>query len=125
MIVIALFIIVVMSLLGIAMTQVLSASSDAVIHEVHGVRALNAAQSGVQAKVAQAFPLSGVGSCDDTLDLDLSSVPGLENCTVRATCSLTPFDGGNINYYRFNSVGTCAAGDIVASREVAVDAKVE
>ena len=128
MLVIAIFVIVVMSLLGLTITQILSASSDAVIHEVYGVRALNAAQTGIQASIADAFPVSGASVCAGTgtpLVLDLSAVNGLENCTVTATCVMTPFDAGTVEYYRFNSVGTCSAGDVIASRHVAVDAKVE
>lgn len=128
MLVIALFVIIIMALLGLAMVRLLSASADAVIHEVYGVRALQAAQSSLELKIQEAFPLTqdGAGSCNSTNTKAFVNVPGLENCFTITSCSLTNgFVGETTEYYSFQSTGICAAGKVIASRTVAVDAIVE
>lgn len=126
----AIFVLIVMSLLGLTLTRLLSASSDAVTHEVYGIKAMNAAQSGLQRKIADAFPLDGSaalcdGAGESPLNLALNNIVGLENCSAVATCTQTSYDGGDMIYYRFMSTGTCIAGNNVTSRTVAVDGKVE
>ena len=138
MLITALFVIIVLSLLGLAMTRLLSASSDAVTHEIYGIRALNAAQSGLQIILADSFPIDGsTPVCDIDADPDVddgeeysftqsfAGVPGLENCSAQVRCTNITFDDDNIEYYRFESTGTCTIGDIVTTRSVAVDGKVE
>lgn len=129
MLVIALFVIVIMSLLGLTMVRLLSASADVVIHEVYGTRALQAAQSSLEQQIQIAFPLTqdGAGSCDGTLrQTDYSNVSGLENCLAFSSCAQTSgFDGETITHYSFESEGTCSAGKVTASRKLAVDAIVE
>lgn len=127
MLVVAIFIIVVMTLLGLAMTRLISASSDTVIYEVYGLRALNAAQTGAQHMVAEAFALDGSTTCSGSVQRDLSAIAGLEACRFEASCAQATFTQptGQVVYYRFSSTGTCAAGDIIASRQVAIEAKVE
>lgn len=126
MLVISLFVIVVMALLGFAMTQLLSASSDTVVQEVYGLRALNAAQSGVEAKIAKAFPVSGSASCNaDNEVFSYGAVSGLQNCIATTNCRAENFAADNLTYYRFTSEGQCAAGKVITYRQVAVDAKVD
>ena len=59
MLVIALFIIIVLAILGLAMLRMLAASADSVVSEVYGQRALNAARAGVERSIAAAFPVVG------------------------------------------------------------------
>ncbi|MFT4993404.1 MAG: MSHA biogenesis protein MshP [Paraglaciecola sp.] len=126
MLIIALFLIIVMALLGLTLSRLLSASSDAIIYEVYGQRALNAANAGSEAQIALTFPVSGVASCSTTIGptIDFSSVPGLEGCAVSAQCTqFSVVDGGvTLTYYKFSSTGTCKAGDVVATRTLQVDA---
>lgn len=127
MLVIALFVIVVMAALGLTMTRILSASSDSVVYEVYGLRALNAARSGIEAKVSEVFPLSGAPDCATSLNsnADFSAVGGFENCTYTASCEATALGAGGINgtLYRFTSVGNCSIGDITISRQIQVEAR--
>ena len=126
MLITALFVIVVMSLLGLTMTRLLSASSDSVTHEVFGIRAMNAAQSALQRKISDAFPLDGGAAvCGNTLNMSFANIPGLENCAASASCTQQPYEGGTMVYYRFSSTGTCTVSDVVTSRTVAVDGKVD
>ena len=61
----AVFVIVVMTVLGAALMRILSASAESVAYEVLGTRALAAAQTGAQWQLQQVFPLnSGALHCD-------------------------------------------------------------
>ncbi|GAA6184451.1 MSHA biogenesis protein MshP [Aliiglaciecola sp. NS0011-25] len=128
MIIIALFVIIVMAILGLTMVKLLSASADSVIHEVYGARALHAAQSSMERNIKEAFPLTqdGSGSCDSLSTFSFASVPGLQNCLSVSSCTLTTgFVDETTQYYHFESTGICTAGKVTASRTVAVDAIVE
>lgn len=128
MLVISIFVIVIMAFLGFSMVRLLSASADAVIHEVYGLRALNSAQSAMEQKILRAFPLNNqVGVCDNTINIDYSNIAGFENCVIDSlTCTeTTGFVGESTTYYRFASRATCSGGKVTASRSVAVDAIVE
>lgn len=137
MLVISLFVIVVMALLVLTLTRLLSASGETLIYEVYGLRAHQAARSGLEVKLTEAFPVCPPGSvnplcvdssrndpaaCNNTTEQTFSH-SGLQNCSVNASCSVS--DTGNSRYYRFTSTGTCEAGDAVTSRTVSVDARVE
>jgi MSHA biogenesis protein MshP len=129
MLVIAIFVIVVMSLLGLAMTRILSASSNTIVYEVYGLRALQAARSGIEANIAKVFPVPKsdpevAGPCGPLLsNVEFSAVPGFENCNYSATCDATLYGDGTHTLYKFASIGKCTAGDISVSRMVKVEAK--
>ena len=121
MLVIALFVIIVFALLGLTMTRLLSSTSETIIYEVLGQRAINAARSGIECAVAAEL---GEG-CSNPADKDFSGVPGLENCsyTVVETQPKTITDGGtSFEYLTFTSTGQCTAGKINVTRFVYVDA---
>ncbi len=127
MLVIALFVIIIMALLGLTMVRLLSASADAVIHEVYGVRALNAAQSSLEISIQRAFPATqdGASVCSASSFL-FTNTQGLENCSAFTSCTLiTGFEDETVSYYRFESTGLCSQGKVTASRTVAVDAILE
>lgn len=128
MLVIAIFIMVVMALLGFAMIRLLSGSADAGVQQVFGLRAMNAAQSGLEAKIAQVFPLDSGGhdatQCPGTAINHDFLVRGLEDCSVSASCSVG-YQDAEVRYYRFVGTGQCQAGEFTTSRTVSVDAKVE
>jgi MSHA biogenesis protein MshP len=127
--VIAIFVIVVMALLGLAMTRILSAASDAIVYEVYGLRALQAARSGIEQKIVEVFPLSEDEESDCATELNsklnFPNLPGFENCTYTTTCEATAIgvDGAEGIYYRFKSTGKCQIGGITVNRVVSVDAK--
>lgn len=127
MLVISLFVIIIMALLGLTMVRLLTASADAVIHEVYGARALLAAQSALEQTLKDTFPLTQDGaSVCSAQTITFVNVSGLENCSAVSSCSLTTgFVGETTQYYHFQSIGICSAGKVTASRTVAVDAILE
>ena len=122
MLVLALFVIVILGFLGITMTRLLSSSSDSIIHEVLGQRALNAARAGIDCAVANQF---GTG-CTHPISKTFDGVSGLENCSYSVTTnSQAIIDGAKtFTYSTFSSTGRCSAGNIIVSRAVYIDAKV-
>ncbi|WP_082633097.1 hypothetical protein [Lacimicrobium alkaliphilum] len=137
MLVISLFVIVVMALLVLTLIRLLSASGDSLIYEVYGLRAHQAAKSGLELKLTEVFPLCPLGSvnpvcadgsrnlpsaCDADTTLSFA-LQGLQNCSVSSSCSVD--NTGDSRYYQFTSTGTCEAGDAVTARTVSVDARVE
>lgn len=120
MLVIALFVIIVLALLGVTMTRMLSSTSETVIHEVLGQRAINAAKSGIECALLAQF---GEG-CSSNGDKDLSGVAGLDSCSYSVETSAKDItDGGDdFTYFTFTSTGQCTAGKINVTRFVYVDA---
>mgnify|MGYP000220793347 CR=1 FL=1 len=135
----ALFVLTVLLLLGTALMRILSSSSETIVQEVLGTRALAAANSGMQAHLQLLFPHSGaVDTCpaDNTYDFD--GISGLNHCSATVSCTLLFEDTSNLNrkgnfvrYFSLESTGNCGTGvmvqdskDIVlSSRTVQVEAK--
>lgn len=125
--VIAIFIIIVLSALGAALVSMLDSSQEGVAYEVLGTRAYTAAQSGLQWQLAEVFPLnSGAISCKSQADIDsttptFNNVQGLARCTVSVSCA--DFELDSIRYYTITSSGECAIDGEVTSRKVSVEAR--
>lgn len=123
--ILALFIIVLMSVLIVALARQLVNSSSAVSVEVQGNRAFNAAQSGLQLGLTQLFPLNGAAavSCSLLSAQHQFSQPGLAGCSANLTCQqvLNP-DRADRPLYRLVSSGHCVAGDVITSRQVVMEA---
>jgi len=120
MLVIALFVIIVLALLGLTMTRLLSSSSETIIYEVLGQRALNAARSGIECAVANEFG----AVCPHAVPRVFSGVAGLENCSYNTPLPdrVAITDGAkNFTYLTFTSTGQCTAGKINVTRIVYVD----
>lgn len=132
MLVISIFTIVVLSALGMSMAKLTATSSSSVVYEVYGLRALNAARSGLDQKVLDVFQgqTSDAARCDADgsnsalwIQQSFDDVSGLRNCKVKALCTVTEVDG--TNYFRFESQGTCELDSegIVVSRTLAIDGR--
>lgn len=123
MLVIALFVIIVLALLGLTMTRLLSSSSETIIYEVLGQRAINAARAGVECAVADEF---GAG-CSNPTFKEFSGVVGLEGCSYEVTPVSKSIEDGakNFTYWTYSSTGQCTAGKINVTRFVYVDAMLE
>lgn len=138
--VLAIFIMIVMLLLGSALVRMLSTSGESIAYEVVGTRAYNAANSGLQARLAELFPLDSpaqfcepgaVPPTSDTRDAgtpdehlpNLSNVPGLRNCRIQQMLC-EDFLVDNTIYYQLTSTAECDmdAGEVV-SRTVVVEAR--
>lgn len=127
MLVVALFVMIVVSLLGITLVTTLTSTSQALTYDVAGTRAYQAARSGMEQVKASALkqgtePATCVGS--QASPPALSSVDGLVNCQYTTQCTTTDVskDGTAYRYYRFSSRGTCRFGERWASRMVRDDA---
>lgn len=127
MIVMAIFVIVVISLLAGALIKIISASSNTTIHQVYGVRAKQAAQTGIQALLNSSFANDGTATACNTAitsPVSLTSVKGLTTCEFEASCvtEQISFAGEDSLYFKLSSTGTCTLNDHIVSRTVAVDA---
>ncbi|MGJ8691083.1 MAG: hypothetical protein ACSHW0_01230 [Thalassotalea sp.] len=129
---IALFVIVVMALLGAAILNMQRTSSESIAQEVLGTRALAAARTGMQIQLQKLFPLKAVsGNCPNTTYIyDLAAIAGLPNCQAAASCTNYATHDG-IAYYRLVSTSTCGSGDmksdssniVLSSRTIQVEAR--
>lgn len=137
--VVALFVIIVMSILGAGLVKILDSSSETVAYEVIGTRAFQTAQIGLQWGVQQRFPLlpATPTHCDGTVvtavssdsssDLvglvpDFSDVEGLKGCHVtKLLCTDFRVDGET--YFTIESTGQCDSGDVITVRKLEVTAR--
>lgn len=123
--VIAIFIIVVMTLLGSALVRMIGSNAETVAYEVIGTRAYQAAQAGTQRKLSEIFPLlPGVGICTAVNDeYDFSAIEGLNNCkAVSVNCS-EDTTVNDITYYTITSTGQCTVAGVFTSRKIEVKAR--
>ena len=128
----ALFVIIVVILLGSALVKVLSTSSETLAQEVIGTRALMAANSGMQAHLQKTFPLNLAAACpaDDEYE-SFSGVAGLYHCNASVSCELYAPDVESVNYFRLTSTGECGSsaiaegstGIVRSSRTIQVEAR--
>ncbi|MEG0009293.1 MAG: MSHA biogenesis protein MshP [Aeromonas sp.] len=117
---IALFVIVVMALLAAAMGRFLVDSGEKNTVEVHSMRSLLAAQSGLEIALYQLFPNRSLGqpvpspACHATRVLNFANTPGLTNCRAEIRCLMVPvtYNGAVTNGYRIESVGTCGSSEL-------------
>ncbi|WP_374993705.1 MSHA biogenesis protein MshP [Aeromonas salmonicida] len=114
---IALFVIVVMALLAAAMGRFLVDSSEKNTVEVRSVRALLAAQSGLEIALYRLFP-NRTGTppsvCEASRTVGFTGNPGLAGCEARISCVQLPvtYNGEVTNGYRLLSVGSCGSTDL-------------
>lgn len=121
--VLALFVIVLISALVLGMLSQQLSSSEAVSYEVQGNRAFNAAQSGLQRALVQLYPLAGTATCTTVAPNISFSGDGLAGCSAVISCRAV-VNPQNVArpLYRLQSQGTCAADAIITSRVVTMDA---
>lgn len=135
-IMVALFVIVIMALLAVAMGRFLVDSGEKNTVEVRGVRALMAAQSGLEIALYQLFPnRSGAelpAACSRVAaSRAFDKDPGLSGCRVSVSCNeIQASQGGETSTtYRLTSLGTCgtqaqagANPDFAVSRTLVAEA---
>lgn len=124
--VVAIFIIIVISLLGAALVSILESSQESVAYEVLGTRAYTAAQSGVQWQLGQIFPTGlasdAVNGCSAAAPPVISNIDGLKNCSIDSIeCS--EFTHDNVRYFTVTSTGECTIDGEITSRTVEVEAR--
>ncbi|MCJ8319941.1 MAG: MSHA biogenesis protein MshP [Colwellia sp.] len=133
----AIFVIVIILLLGLTLVEILSTGNEAVSQEVLGTRAFTAANSGMQGQLQILFPLGGgEGPCPASLpplepiEYSFIGVDGLSQCKAFVTCDNYAEVNG-IKYYRLESTGQCGTGVmdvnsrsiVLSSRTVIVEAR--
>ncbi|SDZ90066.1 MSHA biogenesis protein MshP [Desulfuromusa kysingii] len=94
----AIFILVVLSLLGLVMVRMIGVQSSTSVFALQGARAYQAARSGLEWGAARA---KAGESCNGTLDLD--------SFNVNVLCSSQPFTEGSIgpyDVYHINATAT-------------------
>lgn len=132
---VAVFIIVVMSLIGMAMVRILGDATSATVGEVLGARAQTAARSGAEALLVDLFPLNSANANDTICPVRTASVPativvqnnysvdGLANCSATVYCDQAelsaPYSG---IHFRILAQGSCGAGDMTYSKEIMLEA---
>jgi MSHA biogenesis protein MshP len=127
--VIAIFVIIVLSVLGASLVKMLDSSQESVAYEVLGTRAYTAALSGLQWQLAEVFPLNEVATeCKSDVEIDDSTpafdtVQGLAQCRVSVSCDAFTPNSGDIRYYTITATGTCDINGEKTSRKLAVDAR--
>ncbi|WP_323951993.1 MSHA biogenesis protein MshP [Aeromonas caviae] len=113
-ILIALFVIVIMALLAAAMGRFLVDSSEKHTVEVRGVRALMAAQSGLEVALYRLYPNGQWQGqqCAASTSLSFTDA-GLTGCRAIVTCNKVSVSaaGGTQTGYRFSSEGRCGQPD--------------
>ena len=117
---IAVFIIVIMAALAAGISKSISSSSDQLVFEVLGTRALFAAESANEMALAKLFPISGSGTCTAEQTLYFN-VDGARNCATKTYCSNNV--GGTSQYFQVFSTAVCKAqmvnnsSDFICSNE--------
>jgi MSHA biogenesis protein MshP len=122
--VLALFIIVIVTLLGTALVRMLSSNAETIAYEVLGTRAYQAAQAGAQIKLEEVFPLSDPSECtaiDPNNPYDFTGIDGLDNCQAIVGCTDRTVDA--ITYYTITSTGQCDFSGVFTSRTIEVKAR--
>ncbi len=121
--VIAIFVIIVISLLGATLVKMMASSQENLAFEVLGTRAYTAAQSGAQWQLSQVFPLdNGNVSCGNGEPIkEQNNINGLLGCSAKASCS--SFESDGVNYYTITSVGECEIDGEKTSRKIEVEAR--
>lgn len=127
MVVMSLFIIVVVGLLAAALIKVISTSSDTTISQVHGLRAKNAAQAGIQQLLQASFPPgANPVACNSTTSSppSFSTISGFGDCQYSASCTTQTITFGGVDrlYYKYSATGSCEINTTVVARTVSVDA---
>ncbi|KUM53954.1 type II secretory pathway component [Rheinheimera sp. EpRS3] len=123
--VIAVFVIVVMLALAVGLSRLLISSSETVVYEVQGTRALFAAQSGLDIALTQLFPLNGTAAGCGVVTASRSfNADSLQSCNVSISC--TPFTNAapdSITLFQLSSTAECTAGGFQTRRTVQIEVR--
>lgn len=122
--VVAIFIIVVMSILGIAMVRILGDLSRATVSEVYGARAYAAARSGAEIFLTDLFPFDQPVATSECSSVSYSfTADGLNQCSVNIDCVAytipAPFSG---QHFRITAEGVCSIAATNYSKRIILEA---
>ncbi len=128
-IVIAIFVIIVISLLGASLISLQRDSAEGTSYEVYAARAYLSAYSASEIALAQLFPLNaasaGLATCAAvTVEPTLpDNNAGFHGCTdIKVICSSTLASAGLATRYKVVSTATCQSSQINTRRQITVEA---
>lgn len=112
---VALFVITVLALIVVALTDLEETSGVSFSVDINSMRAFYAAESGAQLAVNSLFPPSGTPTVCAS---PAFSQIGLNGCNATVTCNLITVD--SIDYHTIRSTGRCGSGIDQAERVIEV-----
>ena len=117
----AIFVIVILSMVGLAITALERSSAESVALEVQSARAFMAAQSGMELGLNRLMPPGGAtANCSHGFFAASPSITfttaALEGCAATVTCDADV--AGGETYYRLTSAASCGTGPDDASRTI-------
>ncbi len=122
MLVMAIFILIVISLLMSSMTRLFQNASQGVIYEVQGLRANLAANAGVERQLYRAVRQNESCATLDNDLLTLANIPSLANCQIALACVVLSVPGdAQANaavYVNLQAVADCQGGDFAVQRAI-------
>ena len=119
---VAIFILVIMALIGTALVNLSQSSHQALSQEVMSTRAFYAAESGAQFALSQLFPLNGAAAtCSAPYPTVNMTATGLDGCSAVVNCSSNTI--GTNTYYTLTSTGSCSFITTSATRQIELMAK--
>ena len=129
--VIAVFVIVVLGGLVVALASLLRTSSESVVIEVLGARSYLAAQSGLEQAMMTVYPLYNAPdtSCSvNGAEYTFAGNQSLEQCSATISCDRATYtDDSNTTYTHMvlTSSALCEAGEQRTSRQLQIETRVE
>ena len=124
--VIAVFIILVIALLGSSLMSLQRDSAQGTSYEVYAARAYLAAYSAGEIALAQLFPLASATESTCAAVTSTPTLPsvnaGFYGCTVNVACTLTAASAGLATRYKVVSTAVCENSKIITRRQVTVEA---
>ncbi len=121
MLVMAMFAMVVLSLVGITMATLMTSSERTIVNEVLGERAEQASRVGVEILAYAAWPVNDnvYYTCANPSTFTISrfgDLEGMEGCTFVTRCDsrVVNFSGGRDIHYEIKATASCSAGEFTA-----------
>ncbi len=128
----SLFVAIVLLALGLALTRVIEGGAQSNAVEYYGSKAFLSAQSGVEWKLTQLFPVSAPnGVCDNALPPNhFNTTRYMENCQfLELSCGAVDnvadanSPSSTVTVYRITSTVSCDSGQWTTQRSINVEAK--
>ncbi|MDA7746402.1 MSHA biogenesis protein MshP [Psychromonas sp.] len=124
-ILIAIFVVIVIALLGSTLVSLQRDSAKSVSFEVYAARAYLSAYSGSEMALTALFPVGGeVTDCNavNTAPTLPTNNIGFHACSVSVSCSSTTASAGVATRYKVVSTAICESGEILSRRQITVEA---
>lgn len=128
---IAIFIIIIISLLGAALISLQRDSAKGSSYEVYAARAYLSAYSASEVALMTLFPLgssdASTTNCSEVIPLaeitvTLNNDVGFNGCSAQYSCQTLPASSGIATRYKIQSTATCESGsEINTRRQITVE----